>query len=65
MIKQMVYLLLFCFLNVYLFLTPLGLCFCMGFSLVTVCGLLIAVASLVVEYGLYGTWTSGVVAPRL
>ena len=46
---------------IYLFLAVLGLCCCSGFSLVvegggyslvTVCGLLITVASVVVEHGL-------------
>ena len=55
----------FKFLN--LFLAILGLCFCDRFflvvasgsySLVVVRGLLIAVASLVVEHGPWGTWTS-------
>ena len=47
----------------YLFLAGLGLCCCMGFSLVeasrgyalvAVCELLFAVASLVAEHGFYG-----------
>ena len=37
----------------------------MGFSLVVVHGLLIAVASLVAEHGFLGTWASVVVVPRL
>jgi len=37
----------------------------MGFSLVVVRGLLIAVASLVAEHGSLGTWASVVVGPRL
>ena len=36
-----------------------------GYSLVVVCGLLIAVASPVTEYGLKGARLSVVVAPRL
>ena len=40
------------FLKFYLFWGVLGLCCCMGFALVGVCGILIAVASLVVEQGL-------------
>ena len=50
------------FNNLYLFLTVLHLCCCMGFSLVVasegyspvaVCGLLVVVASLVEEHGHY------------
>ena len=37
---------------IYLFLGVLGLSCCMGFSLVVVLGLLIAVASLAAEHGL-------------
>ena len=57
----------------YLFLVVLGLCCCKGLSLVmksggyspvAVHGLLITVASLVVEHGLQGTLASGVVATR-
>ena len=40
---------------IYLLLAVLGFCCCMGFSLVAVCGLLIEVASLVVENGLEST----------
>ena len=36
----------------------LGLHCCVGFSLVAVCRLFIAVASLVAEHGLSGTWAS-------
>ena len=52
----------------------LGLCGCEGFSLVAVsggyslvvvCGLLIAAASLVAEHGPWGTWASVTVVPRL
>ena len=43
----------------------LGLCCCLGFSLVAVCRLLTAVASLVVEHGLHGVWASVVKACRL
>jgi len=42
----------------YLFLAVLGLGSCTGFSLVAVCGLLIGVASLVTEHGLWGDWPS-------
>ena len=50
---------------IYLFLPVLFLCCCAGFSLVVVVmhGLLIAVASLVAEHGLWGTWASVVAAP--
>ena len=34
-----------------------------GFSLVVVCGLLTAVASLVAEHRLYGSWASVIAAP--
>ena len=56
-------------LFIYLFLTVLDLCCCMGFSLVVaskgcppavVLALLTAVASLVAEHGLQGTGASGV-----
>ena len=59
---------------IYLFLAMLGLCCCRGFSLVVVsgpyslavmCGLLMAVASVVAGHGLQGTWASAVVASRL
>ena len=65
-IKKKFFFLLFIFLI--LFLAVLGLCCCSGFfwlkgsgaggtySLVARCGLLIAVASLVVEYGALGMW---------
>ena len=52
----------------------LGLCCCMGFSVVAesrgyslaaVRGPLIAVASLVAEHGLQGAWASGAVPPEL
>ena len=36
-----------------------------GYTLVVMPRLLIVVASLVVEYGLYGTWASAVAAPSL
>ena len=39
-------------LSMYLFLTLLGLCCCVGFSLVAMYRLLIVVASLAVEHGL-------------
>ena len=61
----------YCFLP---FLAVLGLCCCMGFSLVAssrsyslvvVCGLLIAVASLVAEHRLYDERASVVAAPGL
>ena len=42
----------------YLFLAVLGLGSRTGFSLVAVCGLLIGVASLVTEHGLWGDWPS-------
>ena len=42
----------------YLFLAVLGLGSCTGFSRVAVCGLLIGVASLVTEHGLWGDWPS-------
>lgn len=57
----------------YLFLTVLGLLCCAGFSptapsrgysLIAVLGLLTETASLV-EHGLWGMWTSVVVASRL
>ena len=57
-----------------LFFTVMGLHCCEGFSLVAVrrgyslvvlCGILIAGASLVVEHGLYSRWASVVVAPGL
>ena len=64
------------FLNsfIYLFMAVLGLHCCPGFSLVeasggsslvAVCGLLIAVASLVDEQGLWGAWPAVVVTPGL
>ena len=53
------------FLIYYLFLAVLGLCCCMDFSLVVLCRLLIAVASLAVEHGLYGTQAPAVAAPGL
>ena len=55
------------FLEFYLFyfLAVLDLHCWMGFSLVVVRGLLIAVASLVAEHGFLGTWASVVVVPRL
>ena len=52
----------------------LGLCCCVrfslvvasgGYSLVAVCGFLIAVASLFAEHGLQGAWASVTVDPRL
>ena len=51
----------------------LGLCCCVGFSLVAVssfslvlvCGLLTAVLSLAIEHGLWSTWTSVAMAPGL
>ena len=43
----------------------LGLHCFTGFSLVAVCGLLIAEASLVAEHKLWGTWASVVAAPGL
>ena len=43
-------------------LTVLGLCYCSGFSLVVVSGLLIVVVSLVVEHRLSGKWASVVAA---
>jgi len=43
----------------------LGLRCCRGFSLVAMCGLLIAVASLVAEPGLQGAQASVVAARRL
>ena len=58
----------------YLFMAVLGLCCCVGFSLgtekggyspVAVQGLLIAVASLVAEHGLWGSWALVVVVHRL
>ena len=58
----------------YLFLPALGLQCCMGFSLGVasrsssldaVHGLLIAMTSLIAEYGLKSTWASVVVAHRL
>ena len=52
------------YLLTYLYLAVLGLCCCVNFSLVAVCGLLVAVASLVAEYGLEGTWASVVAAPN-
>ena len=52
------------FLEFY-FLAVLDLHCWMGFSLVVVRGLLIAVASLVTEHGFLGTWASVVVVPRL
>ena len=60
--------------KLYLFLPVLGLCCCMGFpldavsrgySLVVMPGLLIAVASLIVEHRLQGTQASVVEAPGL
>ena len=42
----------------YLFLAVLGLHCSTGFSLAAVCGLLIAVASFVVEHRLWGVWAS-------
>ena len=48
-----------------LFLPVLGLHCCVSFSLVVVCGLLITMASLVVECGLEGAWASAVAAPEL
>ena len=42
-----------------------GLPGCTGFSLVAVCGLLITVASLVVEYELWGLHASVLAAPEL
>ena len=59
---------------VYLFLVVLGLHCSAGFSLVVasggyslvaVCGLLIAVASLIAEHGLWGSRASVVAVPRL
>ena len=56
---------------IYLFLATLGLRCCVGLFLVVaswgyspavVCGLLIWVASLVAEHGLYGQWASVAVA---
>ena len=43
---------LFIILFIYLFMAVLGLHYCVAFSLVAVYGLLITVASLVVEHGL-------------
>ena len=40
----------------FFFLAILGLRGCAGFSLAVVCKLLIAVASLVAEHGLEGSW---------
>ena len=37
------------YLYIYIFLSALGLCSSMGFSLIAVCGLLVVVASLVEE----------------
>ena len=48
-----------------LFFIVLGLPRCMGFCLVAVCRLLIAVDSSVAQHRLLGTWASLVVAPRL
>ena len=48
----------------YLFLAMLGLCYCEGFSLV-VLELLFAVASLVAERRLVGSWASVVWLPAL
>ena len=56
----------FIFFNNYFFLAVLGLCCFLGFSLalgsgvcsLAVCRLLIAVASLFVEHGLWGRWAS-------
>ena len=54
----------------YLFLAALGFCYCVGFSLaevsggctpVAVHGLLIVVASLLAEHGLWDVWISGAV----
>ena len=42
----------------FIYLAMLGLHCCVGFSLVAVCRLFIAVASLVAEHGLSGTWAS-------
>ena len=65
---------LFKILFIYLFLTVLALCCCArispdvasgGYSLVVVRGLLIAVASVVMEQGLQGTLASGAAAGRL
>ena len=62
------------FIKIFLKILFLGLCCCAGFSLVVesrgyslvvVRGLLIVVASLVVEHRLYGAWPSIVVAPGL
>ena len=47
---------------IYFILAVLGLCCCSGYSLVAVCRFLIAVASLVVEHGLWSVWASVVVA---
>ena len=47
------------------FLDVLGLRCCLGFSLVAVCRLFTAVASLVVEHGLHGVWASVIKAHGL
>ena len=60
---------LFLILFIYLFLAVLGLCSCIGFSLVSViggssltvvCGLLTEGASLVAEHWLWSTWAPAV-----
>ena len=48
-----------------LFLAPLGLRCCSGFSLVFIWKLLIAMTSLVAELGLQGSWASVIAAPGL
>ena len=48
-----------------LFLAVLGLCCCVGYSLVAVHAFLIAVASLVAENRLQGVWASTTVADAL
>ena len=69
--KERIHLTVFKF-GLFLFLVVLGLCCCVGFSLVAanggyslvvMCGLLIVVASLVVEHGLQGMQASVDVLP--
>ena len=52
-------------LFIYLFLTTLGLHCCVGFFLVALCGLLIAVASPDAEHRLYSARGLVVVSPGL